>query len=142
MNFWIWDFGILWNQKCNFFKSTDSQYFFTKFPEINFQVTIRINWCKEHGCGSTYMVVRLSDKRSFHLLVQMFFDHVQIFLTVFNIFWMCSIIFDHAQICKFNNLTVFKKYWTCSKQFEHGKNNFWTRRWNRHNQPAKFINSF
>ena len=76
-----------------------------------------------------------------HLLVQILFDHVQIYLTVFNIFWMCSNIFDHAQICKFiwscfwpwsKNLTVFKKYWTCSKKFECGKNNFWTSRWNRH----------
>ena len=87
LNLGFWDFV---NQKCNFFKSTDLQYFFTRFPEINFQGTIRINWCKEHGCGSTYMVVRLFDKRSIHLLVQMLFDHVQIFLTVFNIFWMCS----------------------------------------------------
>ena len=37
----------------------------------------------------------------FHLLVQIFFGHVQIFLTVFNSFWMCSNIFEHAQICKF-----------------------------------------
>ena len=31
-------------------------------------------------------------------LVQIFFDHVQIFLTVFNFFWMCSIFFECVQI--------------------------------------------
>ena len=77
-----------------------------------------------------------------HLLVQIFFDHVKMYLTVFNIFWMYSNIFDHAQLCKFykvkscfwpwsKNLTVFKKYWTCSKKFERGNNIFWTSRWNR-----------
>ena len=45
-------------------------------------------------CGQVFLCL-------IHLLVQIFFDHVQIYLTVFNIFWMCLNIFDHAQICEF-----------------------------------------
>ena len=36
-----------------------------------------------------------------HLLVQEKFGCFQIFLTAFNIFWMMSNFFQHAQICKF-----------------------------------------
>ena len=51
------------NSKKQFFNSANSQYFFTKILQIGPWVS-RINWCKGHWCGSTYMVVRLSDIRS------------------------------------------------------------------------------
>ena len=44
---------------CHFFQVTNSQYFFFKISGIDIWV-LRINWSKVHGCGSTYMVVRLS----------------------------------------------------------------------------------
>ena len=47
-------------KKTEFFNSANSQYFFLKISGIGFWVN-SINWCKSHQCGSTYMVVRLSD---------------------------------------------------------------------------------
>ena len=45
-------------KKTEFFKTSNSQYFFAKMPEIGPWIG-RINLCKEHQCGSTCMVVRL-----------------------------------------------------------------------------------
>ena len=47
-------------QKNEFFKTANSQYFFSKISWIGFWVS-KIDWCKRHWCGSTYMTVRLSD---------------------------------------------------------------------------------
>ena len=43
--------------------SANPQYFFAKISGIGPWVS-RTNWCKGHWCGSTYMVVRLSDLSS------------------------------------------------------------------------------
>jgi hypothetical protein len=51
------------SKKKEFFKTPNSQYFFLKNSEIDPWVS-RINFCEGHQCGSTYMIVRLSDKRS------------------------------------------------------------------------------
>ena len=45
-----------------FFKTVNSQYFFAKLSGIGPWVS-RINFCEEHQCDSTDMVVRLSDIR-------------------------------------------------------------------------------
>ena len=42
-------------RKTEFFKSTNSQYFFTKIYEIGPWVKT-ISWCQRHQCGLTYMV--------------------------------------------------------------------------------------
>jgi hypothetical protein len=47
-------------KKRSFSSSANSQYFFVKILWIGPWVS-RIDWCKGHWCGSTYMVVRLSD---------------------------------------------------------------------------------
>ena len=49
--------------KITIFKIANSQKNFVKISLIGPWVS-RINWCKEHWCSSTYMVVRLSDVRS------------------------------------------------------------------------------
>ena len=50
------------------------------------------------------------------------------FLTVFNSFWMCSSIFEHAQICKFTRQNLAfdhgQKIWHCLKNIEHGQKKF------------------
>ena len=45
------------------FQTTNSQYFFVKISGIGPLVS-RINWCEGHWCGSTYMVIRLSNVNS------------------------------------------------------------------------------
>ena len=40
----------------------NSEFFLTKLSGIDLHVKL-VNWCKWSGCGSTYMVVRLSHKR-------------------------------------------------------------------------------
>ena len=61
----------------------------------------------------------------FHLLVQKYFDHAQIFLTKFNIFWMCSIFFTLVKNdilpCKFAYLSMVKNIWPHSNNIECGK---------------------
>ena len=47
-------------KKRSFFKIANSQYFFVKIYWIGPWVS-RIEWCKGHWCGSTYMALRLSD---------------------------------------------------------------------------------
>ena len=47
-------------KKSSFSSSANSQYFFLKISWIGPWVS-RIDWCEGHWCGSTYMVVRLSD---------------------------------------------------------------------------------
>ena len=47
-------------KKMMFFKIANSQYFFLKILWIRRWVS-RIDCCKGHRCGSTYMAVRLSD---------------------------------------------------------------------------------
>ena len=47
-------------KKTSFSSSTNSQYFFMKISWIG-RWFCRIDWCEGHWCGSTYMVVRLSD---------------------------------------------------------------------------------
>ena len=47
-------------KKMTFFKIANSQYFFLKILWIRRWVS-RIDCCKGHRCGSTYMAVRLSD---------------------------------------------------------------------------------
>ena len=42
------------------FQLPSSQFFFAKISGIGLWVST-INWCKGHWCGSTYLVVRLSD---------------------------------------------------------------------------------
>ena len=51
-------------QKCQFFKSTNFEHFFTKISGNGPWVSKR-NRSLGQGCSSTYMVVRLSNKRSF-----------------------------------------------------------------------------
>ena len=50
-------------QKTEFFNSPNSQYIFLKILGIGSWFS-RINWYKGHQCGSTYMVVRLSNVSS------------------------------------------------------------------------------
>ena len=50
-------------KKSQFFKSTNSEHFFTKISGNGPWVSRR-NSCIGQGCSSTYMVVRLSKKRS------------------------------------------------------------------------------
>ena len=47
-------------KKRSFSSSANSQYFFVKILWIGSWVS-KIDWCKGHWCGLTYMVVRLSD---------------------------------------------------------------------------------
>ena len=48
------------SKKNSFSSSANSQYFFMKFLWFGPWVS-RIDWCEGHWCGSTYMVVRLSN---------------------------------------------------------------------------------
>ena len=50
-------------QKNEFFKISNSQNLFAKTSEIGPWVS-RIDWYEGHWCGSTYMVMRLSDIRA------------------------------------------------------------------------------
>ena len=50
-------------KKTEIFNSPNSQYFFTKISGIGPWVS-RINWREGHQCGSTYIVIRLSDVSS------------------------------------------------------------------------------
>ena len=59
--FWMLEFSCF--KKSQFFKSTNSQHFFTKISENGPWVSRR-NSCIGQGCSSTYMVVRLSNKRA------------------------------------------------------------------------------
>ena len=61
--FWILNTGILLFQKSQFFKSTNSEHFFTKISG-NGPWVRRRNSCTGQVCSSTYMVVRLSNKRA------------------------------------------------------------------------------
>ena len=47
-------------KKTELFKIANSQYFLVKISGIS-PWMCRIDWCKGHWCGSTYMVMRLSD---------------------------------------------------------------------------------
>jgi hypothetical protein len=47
-------------KKTEIFNSPNTQYFFMKILWIGPRVS-RIDWCEGHWCGSTYMVVRVSD---------------------------------------------------------------------------------
>ena len=49
-------------EKITFFKTVNSQYFFSKLNWIGPWVS-RINWCEEHQCDSNKMVVGLSNIR-------------------------------------------------------------------------------
>ena len=55
--------GILLFQKSQFFKSTNSEHFFTKISKNGPWINKRYS-CIGQGCSLTYMVVRLSNKRS------------------------------------------------------------------------------
>ena len=52
-------------KKTEIFKTTKSLYFLAKISGIGHWV-YRINWCERHGCGSTYMAVRLPKRRPFY----------------------------------------------------------------------------
>ena len=65
----------------------------------------------------------------FHLLVQKYFDHAQIFLTVSNIFWTSSKCFDRGQKVIFYLINLH--IWAWSKSFECSQFCFWTSRWIR-----------
>ena len=47
-----------------FFKFANFQFLFTKLSGIDFHENV-IDWCKKHGCGLTYMVVRVSWRSHF-----------------------------------------------------------------------------
>ena len=51
------------SKKLSFSSTPNFQYIFVKISQIGPWVS-RINWCKWHQCGSTYMVVRLSNVSS------------------------------------------------------------------------------
>ena len=59
--FWILEFCCF--KKSQFFKSTNSEHFFTKISGNGPWVSRRYS-CIGQGCSSTYMVVRLSNKRA------------------------------------------------------------------------------
>ena len=59
--FWILEFDGF--KKSQFFKSTNSEHFFTKISGNGPWVSRRYS-CIGQGCSSTYMVVRLSNKRA------------------------------------------------------------------------------
>ena len=48
------------SKKLEIFNSANPQYFFAKISEIGPWIS-RIDWCEGHWCGSTYIVMRLSD---------------------------------------------------------------------------------
>ena len=60
--FWTKKIQNGWFSKWPFFKTANSQIFFVKISWIGPWVS-RIDWCKGHWWGSTYMAVRLSDIR-------------------------------------------------------------------------------
>ena len=60
--FWILEFCCF--KKSQFFKSTNSEHFFTKISGNGPWITRKKSWIGQ-GCSSSYMVVRLSNKRSF-----------------------------------------------------------------------------
>ena len=51
--------------KTEIFKTANFQSFCAKISGIGPWV-YRINWYDEHGCGSTHMVIRLSERRPLH----------------------------------------------------------------------------
>ena len=55
-----WSKTMVDSKKTSFSSSAISQYFFKKFLWFGPWVS-RIDWCEWHWCGSTYMVMRLSD---------------------------------------------------------------------------------
>ena len=59
--FEYWNFVFF--KKSQFFKSTNSEHFFTKISGNGPWVSRRY-WCIGQGCSSPYMVVRLSIKRA------------------------------------------------------------------------------
>ena len=59
-DFWILEFDGF--KKSQFFKSTNSEHFFTKISGNGPWVS-RSNSCIGKGCSLTYMVIRLSNKR-------------------------------------------------------------------------------
>ena len=46
-------------KKTEFFKTTNSQFFFSKISWIGPWIS-RINWCEGHQCGSTYICCQIS----------------------------------------------------------------------------------
>ena len=50
-------------KKTEFFKITNSKNYFVKIFEIGSWIS-KIDWCEGYWCGSTYIVVRLSDTSS------------------------------------------------------------------------------
>ena len=88
----FWDYKSSWSKK-----STPIQ----PWGVIGAPLLCIFKRCNSWECSVHFFRGPWIDPCLIHLLVQIFFDHVQIFLTVLNIFWMCSNIFDHAQICKF-----------------------------------------
>jgi hypothetical protein len=63
---WGWSKKKIQNgrlKKTEFFNSPNSQNFFTKMSWIGSWVSM-IDWCGRHWCGSTWMVVRLSEVSS------------------------------------------------------------------------------
>ena len=67
----------LYSKSMSFFSSANSQYFFMKILGIGSWVSW-INSCKGHWCGSTYMVVRLSDVRgNFFVFLSLFWAYVE-----------------------------------------------------------------
>ena len=72
-------------KKTSFFNSVNSQYFFVKISWIGPWAS-RIDWCKGHWWGSTYMVVRLPDISS-----KMAKKHKKcIFCLFLSLFWTAS----------------------------------------------------
>ena len=61
LEYWILEFCCF--KKSQFFKSVSSKNFFTKISGNGRWVSRRNSWIGQ-GCSSTYMVVRLSNKRS------------------------------------------------------------------------------
>ena len=81
-------------------------------------VFVKKHWCSS-GVDKT-KIKRLSSLPNdyfclFHLLGQNILIVFKFFFPAFNIFWMCSNIFDHAQICKFIR---------CNLTLDHDQNKF------------------
>jgi len=62
---------LLFQKKSQFFKSINSEYFFTKISENGPWVSKR-NSRIDQGCSSTYMVFRLSNKRGKNVFLVFF----------------------------------------------------------------------
>ena len=117
-----------WKKKCKMTDSIsstpNSQYFFTKISQIGPWVR-GINWCQWHQCGSTYIVVWLSDISSISCKKCIF----SVFFMKLNICRMilqCYLCKTHSIWSGLTKTTIFvAKKCICSKVSLLGVDSLW-----------------